>query len=186
MLKSFIIYMIQFIKNRNTSFIPPRVELGKNVFIGNNVFFDQFAEGGLISVGDEATITAGVKIITHDASSNRRIGLVWASPIKIGKRAYIGVNSIILPGVTIGDDAIIGAGSVVTRDVQPGTIVAGNPAKPIGNTIELDNKRKELSKKSPYFNLESNSNDEFNRSKLIDEICISAKNNGGLFTGRNR
>jgi maltose O-acetyltransferase len=59
----------------------------------------------------------------------RREGLEFGRPVRIGRNAWIGGGAIILPGVTIGDDAVVGAGSVVTRDVPAGTTVFGNPAR---------------------------------------------------------
>jgi maltose O-acetyltransferase len=59
----------------------------------------------------------------------RRTGIEGARPVRIGHNVWIGGGAIVLPGVTVGDDAVIGAGSVVTRDVPPGAVVVGNPAK---------------------------------------------------------
>jgi acetyltransferase-like isoleucine patch superfamily enzyme len=124
----------------NTS-IPKRTKVGADVFIGQNAYIDPYLGGSLITIDDGAMITRGSFIISHDASSYPRTGFTYVAPVRIGKRAYIGMNSIILPGVSIGEDAIIGAGSVVTRDVDAGTVVAGNPAKVIGNTEVVDKKR---------------------------------------------
>ena len=94
------------------------------------------SEPFLVSIGDDVTITSGVRILTHDGST----GLVRNgggrryqrfAPVTIGSRVFIGVNSIVMPGVTIGSDVVVGAGSVVTRDVPDGAVVAGNPARPI-------------------------------------------------------
>ena len=61
--------------------------------------------------------------------AQRRAGLEFGRPVGIGANVWIGAAAIILPGITVGDDAIIGAGAVVTRDVRPGATVVGNPAK---------------------------------------------------------
>ena len=63
--------------------------------------------------------------------SERNTGVEWARPIRIGDNVWIGGSATILPGVSIGDNAVVGEGSVVTRDVEPGTVVAGNPARVI-------------------------------------------------------
>jgi maltose O-acetyltransferase len=60
----------------------------------------------------------------------RRSGLEAARPVRVGSNVWIGGNALVLPGVIIGDDAVIGAGSVVTRNVASGAVVAGNPARP--------------------------------------------------------
>jgi len=62
-------------------------------------------------------------------AAQRRDGLEFSRPVRIGRNVWIGGGAIILPGVTIGDDAIVGAGSVVTRDVPAGATVVGNPAR---------------------------------------------------------
>lgn len=84
--------------------------MGKDVYLANHIYLDNIADGALITIGDGSTITRGVSILVHDASSNRRIGMTFVAPVTIGKRVFIGYNSVILPGVNIGDDAIIGAG----------------------------------------------------------------------------
>ncbi len=109
------------------------LRLGRDVYLGDRVLLDQ-GFISLISIGEETVISAGTRILAHDASTKRHLGYTLVKPVTIGRRVYVGVNSIILPGVTIGDDAIVGAGSVVTRDVDPGTVVAGNPAKTLGTT----------------------------------------------------
>jgi acetyltransferase-like isoleucine patch superfamily enzyme len=85
----------------------------------------------LLEIGDEAVISAGVRLVSHDSSYANIVGDL---PIRYGrivieKHAYIGVNAIILPGVTIGESSLIGAGSVVNRDIPPRSIAAGNPVR---------------------------------------------------------
>ena len=75
----------------------------------------------------------------------RAEGLEIALPITVGDDVWIGANVTVLPGVTIGSNTVIGAGSVVTKDVPPYTIVGGNPARVIGNTKDLLKKRMEYS-----------------------------------------
>lgn len=83
-----------------------------------------------IHIGEYTTITFGVAILAHDMVRNFRAHTI------IGKNCFIGAHSIILPGVTIGDGSIVAAGSVVNRDIPPGSIAAGNPAKVIREGIE--------------------------------------------------
>jgi acetyltransferase-like isoleucine patch superfamily enzyme len=144
-LKTVIENIIAVISSSKTNIpnanIPKNAKIGADVFIGQNTYIDPYLGGSLITIDDEAMITRGSFIISHDASSFPRTGFTYVAPVRIGRRAYIGMNSIILPGVSIGEDAIIGAGSVVTSNVDAGTIVAGNPAKVIGNSESLDKKR---------------------------------------------
>jgi acetyltransferase-like isoleucine patch superfamily enzyme len=91
----------------------------------------------LISLGDHVTVTAGVRFITHDGglwvfrSADPDVDLF--TPIIIGTNVFVGLNAIILPGVRVGDNCVIGAGAVVTKSVPSGSIVAGNPARIVGN-----------------------------------------------------
>lgn len=99
------------------------VNLGKNVFIGLDSYFDdQFPE--LITIREGATISFRVVIVAHDDSGEKTV-----NPISIGRNVYVGVGAIILPGVNIGDNAVIAAGAVVSKDVPPSVVVAGVPAR---------------------------------------------------------
>ena len=82
-----------------------------------------------ITIGDNATVSQGVKLCTagHDISS--RVMELTTAPIAIQANAWIAGWSIVLPGVTIGEGAVVAAGAVVTKDVEPWTVVGGNPAK---------------------------------------------------------
>ena len=87
-----------------------------------------------ISIGNKTQIGPGVQILTADHPrdpAERLSGLEFGRPIAIGRNVWIGGAAILLPGITVGDDAIIGAGAVLTRDVPPGATVAGNPARPV-------------------------------------------------------
>lgn len=83
---------------------------------------------GGISIEDEAMIAANVQLISNNHDLDNR-WIITCKPVRICRRAWIGAGATILPGVTIGENAVVGAGSVVTRDVEPDTIVAGNPAR---------------------------------------------------------
>jgi maltose O-acetyltransferase len=111
------------------------LQLGARVFVGGGTVFDADFPF-LIAIGDDTVIGPDVMLLAHDASTRRDIGYSRVAPIVIGRRAFVGARVIVLPGVTIGDDAIVGAGSVVRRNVAPGTVVAGNPARVIGTTTE--------------------------------------------------
>lgn len=115
-------------------------DFGKNIHIGKNVFINsdcKFQDQGGIFIGDGVLIGHKVVLATlnHDMSPEKRRGM-YPKPIKIGRNVWIGSNSTVLPGVTVGDNAVIGAGSVVTKDIPENTVAAGNPARVI-KTIDV-------------------------------------------------
>jgi maltose O-acetyltransferase len=105
------------------------IRLGRNVFLNFNCVILDVCE---VEIGDLTQIGPGVQILTADHPrdpDDRARGVEFGKPIKIGRNVWIGGGAILLPGVNIGDDAVVGAGSVVTRDVAPGATVMGNPAR---------------------------------------------------------
>lgn len=118
------------------SLFPPfYTDCGRNITVGRRVFINAgccFQDQGGISVGDETLIGHQVVLATlnHDLDPARRANMT-ALPIVIGKKVWIGAHATILPGVTIGDRAVVAAGAAVTKNVPTDGIVAGVPAKPI-------------------------------------------------------
>lgn len=115
------------------------VHFGRNVILNFNVSFVDDAD---IFIGDSTLIGPGASLITamHPVSPRlRKSGLQYNKPIHIGSNVWIGGGAIIMPGVTIGDNSIVGAGSVVTHDVEPDTIVVGSPARVLRKITERDN-----------------------------------------------
>jgi maltose O-acetyltransferase len=96
----------------------------------------EISDPHLVTAGDDVGIGAYAQLIAHDASHKRFIGYTRVGRITIGNKVFIGQRAMILPGVTIGDETIIGAGAVVTKDVPSRTIVAGNPATVVRELTE--------------------------------------------------
>lgn len=94
------------------------------------------SEPWMVSVGNNVTLTSGVKILTHDGSTwlirDEKGRRYLFRKTSIGNNVFVGINSIILPGVIIEDNVIIAAGTVVVKSIPTGSIVGGNPAKIIG------------------------------------------------------
>lgn len=113
-------------------FPPFYSDFGKNIHVGENVFINaccHFQDHGGVTIGDGCQIGHNVVFATlnHGLQPEER-GITYPAPIVLGKNVWVGSNSTILQGVTIGDNAVIAAGAVVTRDVEAGTIVGGVPA----------------------------------------------------------
>lgn len=114
---------------------PFRCDYGCNIHIGEN-FFANFnltiLDEAEVIIGENAFIGPNVSIFTacHPIDvEGRNKGIEWAEKVIIGNNVWIGGNVTILPGVTIGDNVVIGAGAVVSRDIPDNVVAAGNPAK---------------------------------------------------------
>lgn len=123
-----------------TVFPPFTADFGKNIAFGRRIFINAgctFQDQGGVTIGDDSLIGHNVVIATlnHDLAPNRR-GDMHPRPVVIGRNVWVGSNATILPGVTIGDDAVIGAASVVTKDVPAGSIAVGSPARVVRSVTE--------------------------------------------------
>ena len=107
------------------------VKIGKDVFIDNSVIIDE-AYPKNITIGDDVRIAAGSVIISH-SKPGRHLRKYYmktrVSKVKICRYAFIGVNTVIMPGVTVGEGSVVVSGSVVMTNVPPHTVVSGVPAK---------------------------------------------------------
>lgn len=122
----------------NFMFLTPiHIDFGRNIIIGSNVFINfncSFLDRGTITIGDNVLIGSNCNIFTtnHPIEPKNRKSTI-SKAITIKNDVWIGGNVTILPGITINANSIVGAGSVVTKDVPENVIVAGNPAKIIKN-----------------------------------------------------
>ncbi|MCG7333620.1 MULTISPECIES: DapH/DapD/GlmU-related protein [Staphylococcaceae] len=122
-------------------FPPFYTDCGKNINVGKNVFINsgcRFQDQGGITIGDGALIghNAVLATLNHDIDPQKR-STMHPAPITIGKDVWIGANVTVVPGVDIGDGAVIAAGAVVTQNVPPNVIAGGVPAKVL-KKIEVD------------------------------------------------
>lgn len=114
---------------------PFHCDYGYNIHLGDGVFMNfncVILDVCAVRIGAGTQIGPGVQILTADHPRDpalRARMLEFGRPVSIGRNVWIGAGALILPGVTIGDDALVGAGSVVTRDVPAGATVVGNPAR---------------------------------------------------------
>ena len=116
-----------------TLFPPFTADFGKNIALGKRVFINsgcRFQDQGGITIGDDCLIghNAVIATLQHDIDPRRRSDLI-PSPVILERNVWLGANVTVLPGVTIGEDSVIGAGSVVTKNIPAGTIAVGSPAR---------------------------------------------------------
>ncbi len=110
------------------------MDIGQNVIIAKKAHLDKNINPRGIHIGDNTWVLANVMILAHDyCRGENGKGAVYHT--YIGKNCVVGVNSIILPGVRIGDECVIAAGSIVTKDIPSNCIAGGNPAKIIKENI---------------------------------------------------
>ncbi|MDO4622114.1 MAG: acyltransferase [Eubacteriales bacterium] len=127
--------------------VPTDTLVKRGLKVGNNfnrqqgVYIDP-THCYLIEIGNDVTISIRAVLMAHDASTKKLLGYTKLGRIKIEDHVFIGANATILPGVTIGEYAVIGAGSVVTKDVPARTVAAGCPAKVLCTTEEYTLRQK--------------------------------------------
>ena len=115
-----------------TSFITSydKVKFGKRCSPGSSPF--QYIQGtNGIELGDNVQLAPGVQIISANHDHNDYDKVLPSKPVKIGSNSWVGSNAVILPGVEIGENVTIGAGSIVTKDIPANTVAVGNPCKVI-------------------------------------------------------
>ncbi len=110
----------------------------RGVRVGRDVFIDRFAviDGSFperVTIEDEARLAPGAVVVAHYApgATLARLTKPYVRDVRIGRYSFIGVNAVVMPGVTVGEGAIVTSGSVVLQDVPPYTVVSGNPAKKV-------------------------------------------------------
>lgn len=119
-------------------------DYGYNIFVGENFYMNHnciILDGAKVEFGDNVFIAPNCGFYTagHPLDyETRNKGLEYAKPIKVGNNVWIGGNVIVLPGVTIGDNTIIGAGSIVTKDIPSNVVAVGNPCKVIRPITQED------------------------------------------------
>lgn len=124
----------------NSAIVFADVRVGDGTWIGPYVLLD--GSGGGIEIGSTCSISSGVQVFTHDTISWALSGGILEprqAPVRIANRCYIGSQSVIAAGVTIGEGCVIAANSFVNADVEPGTIAGGTPARRMGRVEFRDN-----------------------------------------------
>lgn len=126
------------------------LKLGLNVQFAADVFLDP-SHCFLISIGNNVTFAPNVRVIAHDASTKQFLNFTRIGLVRILDDCFIGDSVIVLPGVTIGPRSIVGAGSIVTKDIPTNSVAAGHPAQVVCTLDEYLSKRKTAAKERGVF-----------------------------------
>ncbi|MCC9204278.1 sugar O-acetyltransferase [Arthrobacter sp. zg-Y769] len=121
-------------------FPPFSADFGRNISLGKRVFINagcRFQDQGGIRIGDDCLIGHNVVLATlnHDLSPDRRADM-HPAPVTLGRNVWLGSNVTVLPGVSIGDDSVVAAGAVVTKDIPARSLAVGSPARVIRSLEE--------------------------------------------------
>lgn len=151
---------VEFLRSRG-------VKIGENVnLLDTKIDWDH---GFLVSIGDNVTLTS-VTVLAHDASTQIPFGLSKVGCVTIGNNVFVGKKAIILPNVKIGDNVIIGAGSVVSKDIPSNSVVAGNPAKIVCTYQQFLEKHKEKMKTAPIYDTLWSEKTEEQKQQMINDL----------------
>lgn len=148
------------------------LRVGKNFSMQQECIIDE-SHCWLIKIGDDVTLAPRVHILAHDASTKRHLGYTKIGLVEIGNKTFIGAGTIIMPNTKIGTNCIIGAGSLVTKDIPDNSIAVGVPAKVINTTDKYLAKEKEQMKHRPVydakFTVREGITDE-QKQKMIEDL----------------
>ncbi len=178
---------IKFIKFKRklNQLINDGLKIGRNVTIMPNVIIDD-KYPYLISIGDNCSFSNGVLILAHDATTFKFTGgYSKVAKVEIKDNVYVGQNSIILPGITIGSNVLVAAGSVVNKNIPENSCVAGVPARVYAKFDEFIENHKHLIDERSFFEYKdfSKPNVEFKEKikKLVENGHIYVKGYEGKF-----
>ncbi len=164
---------IMFLRGQSTTekLIKNGMKVGAHFSRRNDVEIDG-SHAYMIEIGDHVTLAGGVRILAHDASTKMYLGYTKIAKVKIGDYVFLGADCIVMPGVTIGNRVIIGAGSIVTKDIPDNSVAVGNPARVISDIDTYLNRCREQ--------MEDNTlEDNFNELSVSDKMEEIGKHGGG-------
>lgn len=129
------------------------MKVGRNCDINPGLVVD-VSHCWLIEIEDNVTIAPQVYLLAHDASTKKLINYSKIGRVLLRKNCFVGARAVIMPGVTVGENAIVAAGSVVVKNVEPNTVVGGNPAKFITYIDKMKSNHEGLIKHSNVYGKE--------------------------------
>lgn len=148
------------------------LKVGKNFSMQQECIIDE-SHCWLITIGDDVTLAPRVHILAHDASTKRHLGYTKIGLVSIGDKTFIGAGTIIMPNTKIGNNCIIGAGSLVTKDIPDNSIAVGVPARVINSTDKYIEKEKEKMKSRPIYDSKFTVREEITeaqKQKMIEDL----------------
>jgi maltose O-acetyltransferase len=151
--------------------------VGRKCSIQEGVVFDE-SYCWLISLGDNVTLAPFAYLLAHDASMIKHLGYARIGRVCIEDGVFVGARVVILPGVTIGKNSIIGAGSIVSHSIPPDVVVAGNPANVICDLATFILRHREAMEEAPCFSLIHKMNCTLD-PKLREEMSARIGQNSG-------
>ena len=151
--------------------------VGRKCSIQEGVVFDE-SYCWLISIGDHVTLAPFAYLLAHDASMIKSLGHARIGRARIEDGVFVGARALILPGVTIGRNSIIGAGSIVTRSIPPDVVAAGNPARVVCDLATFVARHREAMAQAPCFSLHHKRNASSDPA-LRAEMCAQIGQESG-------
>lgn len=142
--------------------------VGKNFNRMHGVILDD-SHCWLITIGNDVTMAPRVHVLAHDASTCHHLGYARIGRVNIGNNVFIGADTVILPGVSIGDNSVIGANATVTHDIPANVVAAGNPAKIICTIEDYTERNRERMSHGPIYEEEYTLRQNITKEKKLKQ-----------------